>query len=120
MTDLNQLERDLLARIEAAGDERALEDARVAALGKKGAIPELLKTLGSLAPEERKEKGAAFNQLRDRIAGSIAARKAALDSAALNAKLSSERVDVTLPPPDVASGTVHPVSQVMAEIIAIF
>jgi phenylalanyl-tRNA synthetase alpha chain len=119
MTDLTQLERQLLARI-AEADERALEDVRVTALGKMGAITELLKSLGAMSPEERKEKGPLFNGLRDRITAAIAARKGQLDNHVLNARLATERVDVTLPVPDVSRGTIHPVSQILDEITAIF
>ena len=119
MTDLADSERDILAAIEAAKDERALDEVRVAALGKKGSIAELLKTLGSMSPEERKINGPLFNGLRDRVAEAIAARKKALEDAALDARLQSERVDVTLPAPEIARGTIHPVSHVRDEIVAI-
>jgi phenylalanyl-tRNA synthetase alpha chain len=119
MTDLTQLERQLLARI-AEADERALEEVRVTALGKKGSITELLKSLGAMSPEERKEKGPQFNGLRDRITAAITARKAQLDDHVLNARLATERVDVTLPAPDSPRGTIHPVSQVLNEITVIF
>ena len=120
MTDLANLERDLLAGIQAATDERALDEVRVAALGKKGSIAELLKTLGAMSPEERKTNGPLFNGLRDTIAGAIAHRKKALEGALLDARLHSERVDVTLPAPEAPRGTIHPVSHVKDEIIAIF
>ncbi len=103
-----------------AANERALDDVRVSALGKKGAVAELLKTLGSMSPEERRTNGAAFNALRDRVAEAIAARKTALEQGSLDARLSSERVDVSLPPPEGPRGTVHPVSQVKDEVTAIF
>jgi phenylalanyl-tRNA synthetase alpha chain len=119
MTDIAELERDLFAAIADAKDERALEDVRVSALGKKGAIAELLKTLGGMSPDERKINGPLFNGLRDRAAEAIAARKTALEDAALDARLRSERVDVTLPAPDIPRGTIHPVSHVKDEIIAI-
>jgi len=119
MTDIADSERDVLAAIEAAADERALDEVRVAALGKKGAIAELLKTLGSMSPDERKIKGPLFNGLRDRVAEAIAARKKSLEDAALDARLHSERVDVTLPAPETPRGTIHPVSHVKDEIIAI-
>jgi phenylalanyl-tRNA synthetase alpha chain len=119
MTDLADSERDLLARIEAAPDERALDEVRVGALGKKGTIAELLKTLGSMSPDERKINGPLFNGMRDRVTAAIAARKSALENAALEQRLQSERVDVTLPAPETARGTIHPVSHVTDEIIAI-
>src|SRR5215468_2785299 len=119
MTDIAQLERDLFAAIADAKDERALEDLRVSALGKKGSIAELLKMLGGMSPEERKINGPLFNGLRDRASEAIATRKKALEDAALDARLRSERVDVTLPAPEIPRGTIHPVSHVKDEIIAI-
>lgn len=122
MTDLTQLERDLLAQIEAAGDEAALEAVRVAALGKKGSVSDLLKTLGGMTPDERKERGPLINGLRDAVQGAIAARKDVLASVALEARLLAERLDVTLPVPEAPEvrGRIHPISQVVEEITAIF
>jgi len=120
MSDISVLENELLAQIAAAGDEAALEQLRVSALGKKGSISELLKSLGAMSPEERKTNGPLFNGLRDKVSGAIAARKSQLGDAALDARLSSERVDVTLPPRPEATGTIHPVSQVLDEMTAIF
>ena len=122
MTDLNQLERDLLAQVEAAGDEAALEAVRVSALGKKGSVSELLKTLGAMTPEERKERGPLINGLRDKVQGAIAAKKDTLAEAALEARLAAERIDVTLPVPEAPEtrGRIHPISQVIEELTAIF
>jgi phenylalanyl-tRNA synthetase alpha chain len=120
MTDIPSLERDIASAIAAAADEAALEQVRVSALGKKGSISELLKTLGGMSPDERKEKGPLFNTLRDRVGEAIAARKAELQEQALNARLASEHVDVTLPVRPEPQGTIHPVSQVLDEITAIF
>jgi phenylalanyl-tRNA synthetase alpha chain len=120
MTDIAELERQLTAAIAQAGDEAQLEQVRVAALGKKGSISELLKSLGTLSPEERKTKGPQFNGLRDRITTVIAGRKQALGDAALNARLAAERVDITLPVRPEPRGSIHPVSQVLDEITAIF
>src|SRR3954465_4475423 len=97
MTDLNTLERDLLAQVESAPDEAALDGVRVAALGKKGGVSELLKTLGAMTPEERKEKGPLINGLRDRVAGALAARKDALADAALGRRLPPPPHRVALP-----------------------
>src|SRR6185437_16333581 len=99
MTDLTQLEAELAARIAAAPDVAALEAVRVAALGKSGSISELLKTLGGMSPDERRERGPLINGLRDRIGAAIAEKKAALEAAALDAKLAAEHVDLSLPPP---------------------
>ncbi len=120
MTDIQSLERDIRSAIAGAGDEAALEQVRVSALGKKGSISELLKSLGGMSPDERKEKGPQFNTMRDRVSEAIAARKAELQHQALNARLASERVDVTLPVRPEPQGTIHPVSQVLDEITAIF
>ncbi|WP_134497004.1 phenylalanine--tRNA ligase subunit alpha [Microvirga pakistanensis] len=122
MTDLNQLERDLLSQVEAAGDEAALESVRVSALGKKGSVSDLLKTLGAMTPEERKERGPLINGLRDKVQGAIAAKKETLAEAALEARLAAERIDVTLPVPEApeARGRIHPISQVIEELTAIF
>jgi phenylalanyl-tRNA synthetase alpha chain len=122
MTDLNQLERDLLTQVEAAGDEAALESVRVSALGKKGSVSELLKTLGAMTPEERKDRGPLINGLRDKVQTAISAKKDTLAEAALGARLSAERIDVTLPVPEApeSRGRVHPISQVIEELTAIF
>ncbi|MFL5024950.1 MAG: phenylalanine--tRNA ligase subunit alpha, partial [Microvirga sp.] len=122
MTDLNQLERDLLTQVEAASDEAALETVRVSALGKKGSVSELLKTLGAMTPEERKERGPLINGLRDKVQGAITTKKDTLAEAALEARLSAERIDVTLPVPEApeSRGRIHPISQVIEELTAIF
>jgi len=120
MTDLTQLETELAAAIAAAADLAALDAVRVAALGKSGSISELLKTLGGLDPDQRREQGPLINGLRDRIAAAIADRKTGLEAADLDARLTAERVDLTLPPPPERRGRIHPTMQVMDEMVAIF
>ena len=120
MTDIAALQSQILGEIAAARDEAALEAVRVAALGKKGSISALLSTLGTLSPGERKTAGPLFNGLRDHVAAAIAARKSALAEAALEARLAAERIDITLPPRPENPGTVHPISQVLEEVVAIF
>ena len=120
MTDLSKLEADLSASISSAADMAALEAVRVAALGKSGSISELLKTLGAMSPDERRERGPLINGLRDRIGAAIAEKKAALEAAELDARLAAERVDLTLPSPPERKGRVHPTMQVLDEMIAIF
>src|SRR3979411_1536494 len=114
MTDLTHLESQILADIAAASDEAALEAVRVAALGKKGSISALLSTLGKMSPEERKTQGAAINLAKDKVTQALTARRDVLKSAALDARLASETIDVTLPlrenPAD--QGRIHPLSQV--------
>src|SRR5476651_1195827 len=97
MTDIAALENEITTAVAAAKDEAALEALRVSTLGKSGSVSALLKTLGSMSPDERKVQGPAINGLKDRVTASIANRKDALAGAALDTKLSSETVDVTLP-----------------------
>ncbi|WP_337876770.1 phenylalanine--tRNA ligase subunit alpha [Elioraea sp.] len=118
--DLATLRDETLARIEAAGDLAALDAVRVAALGKNGAVTALMKGLGAVAPERRKERGAALNALKDAIAAALEARRAALEDAALDARLATERLDITLPPRPGAEGLIHPISRTIEEIVAIF
>jgi phenylalanyl-tRNA synthetase alpha chain len=120
MTDIASLQSGILGQIAAASDEAALETLRVAALGKKGSVSELLKSLGGMSPDERKLQGPLLNGLRDAVAEAIAARKAQLTDVALDARLASEKIDVTLPPRAEAQGSIHPISQVLEEITAIF
>lgn len=120
MTDLDTLKTELTAQVDAAGDIAALEAIRVAALGKSGQISELLKSLGKMSPDERREKGPAINGLRDAVAGAIAERKAEMEAAELDRRLAAETVDLSPPPPPRRKGSVHPTMQVMDEMIAIF
>jgi phenylalanyl-tRNA synthetase alpha chain len=122
MSNLKTLEDKLLADIAAVGDESALEAVRIAALGKSGSVSALLKTLGGMTPDERKRQGPRLNGLKDRIGSAIAARRESLKSVALDQRLNTETLDVTLPvresPPE--SGRVHPISQVVDELTTIF
>jgi len=122
MPDIAQLETELTGAIAAASDEASLETVRIAALGKSGSVSALLKTLGGLSPDERKVQGPAINGLKERVTQAIAARKETLANAALDARLASETVDVTLPLRETPAeaGRVHPISQVMDELTAIF
>jgi phenylalanyl-tRNA synthetase alpha chain len=122
MSDVSTLEQQIGGAIASAPDEAALETVRVAALGKSGSVSALLKTLGGMTPEQRKEQGPLINGLRDRVTAAIAERRTVLSHAALDARLNTETVDVTLPvresPAEV--GRIHPVSQVMDELTTIF
>ena len=108
------------ARIAAAPDLDALEKLRVEFLGKQGSISALLKTLGGLSPEERQSVGPQIHALREGVTEALALRKAALEQAALDARLAAERVDLTLPAPQSPRGSIHPVSQVLDELAEIF
>ncbi|MBN15592.1 phenylalanine--tRNA ligase subunit alpha [Pelagibacterium nitratireducens] len=120
--EIADLSQSIHAAIAEAQDEAALEVVRVSSLGKKGSISALLATLGKMTPEDRKEKGPAINGLKAEIGAAIEARREALAAAALEMRLKTEKLDVTLPlrPAPTAIGRVHPVSQVIDEITAIF
>ncbi len=120
MDGIQELKARYLAEIAAAGDETTIEAVRVAAVGKKGEVSLKMRELGKMTPEERKTAGPMLNALKDEINSAIAARKAALADAALEERLRSEWLDVTQPARPVVQGTVHPISQVTEEIIAIF
>jgi phenylalanyl-tRNA synthetase alpha chain len=120
MSTLADQEAATLQGIAEAQTLPALEDVRVQALGKQGWISGLLKSLGGMSPDERKARGPEINGARDRIVGAIAERKAALEAAALEARLAAERLDLTLPAPPRRKGSVHPTMQVMDEMVAIF
>src|SRR5581483_9481168 len=122
MSDIAQLEQELTQAIAAAADEAALEAVRVAALGRNGSVTALLKTLGVMTPDERRSRGAQINALKDRVTAALAARKEVFKGAALDARLATETIDVTLPVREAPAeiGRVHPISQVVDELTAIF
>ena len=117
MEDLQKKYLDLIA---GAADESTLEDLRLQAVGKKGEISLKMRELGRMSPEERQIAGPALNALKDEINSALAAKKAALGDAALDERLRSEWLDVTLPGRVRPMGTIHPVSQVTEELTAIF
>ncbi|MGN6594700.1 phenylalanine--tRNA ligase subunit alpha [Sphingopyxis terrae] len=120
MSDYQAMQAKLVAEIDAAADLDAVEALRVAALGKAGSVSALLKTLGGMTPDERQTQGPQIHALREAVTNALAARKVALEGAALEAKLAAERLDMTLPADAAPKGSVHPVSQVMDEIAEIF
>ncbi|CAN5269420.1 phenylalanine--tRNA ligase subunit alpha [soil metagenome] len=120
MTDLAKLELDLITAIGDAATVAEVEAVRVSALGKTGVIFGLLKGMGAMSPDERREQGPVINGLRDRVAAAIAAKKTGLEDAELDARLLAERIDLTLPATPRRRGAVHPTMQVMDEMVAIF
>jgi phenylalanyl-tRNA synthetase alpha chain len=117
---MSNLLTEALASIESAATSAALEELRVTWLGKKGRVTEELKTLGGLDPEARKARGAELNEIKNKITEALDAKKLSLAGAELNARLANETIDVTLPPSPVATGKIHPVTQVIEEIRTIF
>ncbi|WP_404381271.1 phenylalanine--tRNA ligase subunit alpha [Caenispirillum salinarum] len=120
MSNVEDLRAELLAAVDGAADREALESVRVSALGKKGRITDMMKGLGKMSPDERRETGQALNALKDDVAAAIEAKRTTLEDAELTARLERERIDVTLPPRPEATGTLHPISQTIAELTAIF
>lgn len=120
MDDLTPLRQLWLDRINSATDPAAIEEVRLAALGKKGEISLKMRELGKMTPEERQTIGRSLNELRDEIDAALRARKQSLEDAALEARLSEEWLDVTLPGRPRPRGTIHPISQVTEEITEIF
>ncbi|MCA1940910.1 MAG: phenylalanine--tRNA ligase subunit alpha [Caenispirillum bisanense] len=120
MSTMEDLRAELLSAVEAAADRDALDQLRVAALGKKGRITDMMKGLGAMSPEERREAGQQLNALKDTVAEAIEARRAVLDEAELNDRLARERIDVSLPVRPESAGSLHPISQTIAELTAIF
>ncbi|MFG6624583.1 phenylalanine--tRNA ligase subunit alpha [Sulfitobacter sp. 1A12056] len=117
---MDDLKQKYLSQIANAGDESALEDIRLAAVGKKGEVALKMRELGKMTPEERQVAGPALNALKDEINSALAAKKAGLADAALDERLRSEWLDVTLPVRHQRQGSIHPVSQVIEELTAIF
>ncbi len=117
---MEDLKQKYLSQIADAGDESALEDIRLAAVGKKGEVALKMRELGKMTPEERQVAGPALNALKDEINSALSAKKAALGDAALDERLRSEWLDVTLPTRHQRQGSIHPVSQVTEELTAIF
>ncbi len=120
MDDLDTVKAKWRAATSGATTVVALEEVRVAALGRKGEVTGLVKGLGALPPDERRAAGARLNELKDDIAAAIEARRAELAEADLETRLAGERVDVTLPARPEPTGRLHPISQTIDETIAIF
>ncbi len=120
MDNLVSLRDEVLAAAARAATVAELDEVRVAALGKNGRLTGLMKELGALDPETRKERGQALNAVKDEVGAAIEARKTALEDAALDARLAREVADVTLPARPDADGMIHPISQTMDEVVAIF
>jgi len=118
--DLLALKTETETALSAAADLRALDAIRVGVLGKSGTLTNLLKELGKTPAEERRERGAALNALKAEITEQIDTKRAALEAVELDARLASERLDVTLPPRPDPVGTIHPISRTIDEMAAIF
>ena len=119
MSDVEALRKELMAQVENAAGLDDLEQIRVSALGKKGRITELMKGLGAMDADARKSAGQALNALKSDVAEALEAKKSSFADAELNARLSGETVDVTLPVRPEPEGRIHPISQTIDEVVAI-
>jgi len=120
MDSKEKLRDEVLKSVSEAQSLDALEQIRVGALGKKGSITGLMKELGALAQEARREAGAALNRLKDEIEGAIQSASSQLKDKELTRRLAEERVDITLPVEVETQGRIHPISQTIDELTAIF
>ena len=120
MSEIESLSKQALADIAAAATPDALEALRVSLLGKSGSVTAQLKALGALPADQRKAAGEAINRARDAISAALSTRKVELDSAALDARLAVEGIDVTLPGRDPGRGGIHPISRTLERIADIF
>ncbi len=120
MENIENLKVQLLSEIVGAKDIKALEEVRISALGKKGRITEMMKNLGALSLEEKKETGKVLNILKTEIERALEEQKEKLEKAELDARLVQEKIDVTLPIRPEVQGRIHPVSKIYEEVVAIF
>ncbi len=118
--DLSALQTETEAALAAAADLRAWDAVRVGLLGRNGRLTTMLKELGKTPPEQRRERGAALNRLKERLTEAIEARHVELEQAELDSRLAAERLDPTLPPRPRPLGLIHPISRTMEEMAAIF
>ena len=120
MQDYDKLKNEVLIKIKEANSLDYLENLRVQVLGKKGSITTLMKQLGSLEPDKRREAGQILNSLQNNIIESIDNKKSSLEETFLNEKLKNEALDITLPTRPENIGRIHPLSKTMDEVISIF
>ena len=120
MDEWLDLKANLTRAIEESPDLEAIEAIRISALGKKGSITGLMKGLGALDAEQRKEAGQLLNQIKTEVATAIDTRKLELEKSALESQLLKDRLDVTLPARPEITGSIHPITQTIDELTAIF
>ncbi len=120
MSDIQNLKTEISQQVETANDLQALEAVRVATLGKKGSVSALMKTLGKMAPEERKTQGPLLNALKEDVAALIEKQEISLKKQELDRRLQEETIDITLDPRPTPQGKIHPISQTIDELVSIF
>jgi phenylalanyl-tRNA synthetase alpha chain len=117
---LSELRATALAAIAAADSPEELERVRVDVLGRKGALAQISKEMGKVAPEQRGPVGKLLNAVKQEVEGALEAKERKFADAALEARLDAEWVDLTLPAPGVRPGSLHPITQIQAEIEDLF
>ena len=120
MQDYEQLKNEILEKIDKSSTLEALEDVRVGSLGKKGSLSLLMKRLGSIEPDKRRETGQKLNLIQKEVLATIENKKEVLRKDHINKKLAYESVDITLPIRPENHGKIHPLSKTMDEVISIF
>ena len=119
-SDLALMEKEARARIAAAMDEQQLHEARVAFLGKKGRLTAVLRSMKDLSAEERPKMGALANKIRNEIEELEGQKKEEIKARMLNARIESERIDITLPSRQMRKGHIHPLNKALREIVKSF
>ena len=119
MVNLDQFRADLLAQVDTA-DFSLLESLRVSVLGKSGTVTEMVKGIGRLPPEERRDAGKMLNAIKNDLTEAIDSRLKVFEAAILDASLMEDRIDLTLPSRAAVEGRIHPISQTVDEMVAIF
>ena len=119
-TDLALMEKEARARIAATMDEQQLHEARVAFLGKKGRLTAVLRSMKDLSAEERPKMGALANKIRNEIEELEGQKKEEIKARMLNARIESERIDITLPSRQMRKGHIHPLNKALREIVKSF
>ena len=120
MQDYEQLKNEILEKIDKSFTLEGLEDVRVESLGKKGSLSLLMKQLGSIEPDKRRETGQKLNLIQKEVLATIENKKEVLRKDHINKKLANESVDITLPIRPETHGKIHPLSKTMDEVISIF
>ena len=119
-SDLVLMEKETRARIAAAMDEQQLHEARVAFLGKKGRLTAVLRSMKDLSAEERPKMGALANKVRNEIEELEGQKKEEIKARMLNARIESEKIDITLPSRQMRKGHIHPLNKALREIVKSF
>lgn len=118
--NLKQLEVEAKEVLQAAMDAKELENLRVKYLGKKGALTELLRSMGSLPKEERPRMGQVANEVREAVEAAMNAARDRIGRLEMEARIARETIDITMPGKVFSQGTKHPLTQTLDELKEVF